>query len=76
LLKDENNEGKNTSERLFRQIKDLKTELRRSEFEIGKFAEEKHQETNAFISNLPNKSKETEEIEEKEGKMTYKKGFY
>ena len=55
-MKDENGFYKDNSERLIRQIKDLKCELRKYEIEVENLADQKHQETFTFINNLPNKS--------------------
>ena len=55
-MKDENGFYKDNQERLTRQIKDLKYNLRKYELEVDTLADQKHQETNNFITNLPNRS--------------------
>ena len=56
MLKDENGFYKDNQERLTRQIKDLKYDLRKYELEVDTLADQKHQETNNFITSLPNRS--------------------
>jgi len=66
LLKDENAFYKDNQERLTRQIKDLKMDLRKYELEVDSLADQKHQEAHNFITSLPNRSMERNPKENKE----------
>lgn len=79
-MKDENSFYKDISERNNRQIKDLKNELRKYEFEIESLANQKHQETYNFINNLPSKTIDRPEnnnvfLETKDDTISFRKSL-